>query len=108
MRRWRRAVVSMVIFAGPAQALSDKRLDLGRSDTQIHITTAFAASLAGSEFLEWRKMETWKATTLSSLVVAAASLIKEFAVDEFASGNDLLADAIGIGANAALQFSWRF
>lgn len=73
MRRWR-LVVLAVALAAHAQALSDKRLDLSRGDTQLH----------------------------------AASLIKEFAVDEFASGNDLLADAIGIGANAALQFSWRF
>lgn len=108
MRRRRLAATLIFMLVGPAHGLSDKRLDLGRNDTQLHLATAFAASLAGTEFLEWRKMKTWKATALSSLAVAAASLIKEFAIDADASGNDLMADAIGIGTNAALQFSIKF
>lgn len=88
--------------------IRDSKLDWGRADTNLHMGAAFGASLAATEMLEWRGMKTWQATALGSLATAVASVVKEYAVDDFASGNDLMADGIGIAANAALQFTIRF
>lgn len=97
-----------LLAPGRAWGMYDSKLDLGRSDTQLHMGLSFAGAFAASEFLEWRKWPTWKATLAGSLLGVAACLVKEYAVDDRASGNDLMADGIGLGANAVLQFSVRF
>ena len=81
---------------------------MSRKDTHLHLGVGFGASLLGTEFLEWQGLSTWKATLASSLLVFGGGLAKEFVLDDFASGNDLKADGIGIGANALLQFTIRF
>ena len=86
----------------------DSKLDLNRNDVQLHMGLSFAGSFLATEFLEWRKWPTWKATLTGSLLGVAAGLVKEFAVDDRASGSDLMADGIGLGANAVLQFSVKF
>lgn len=101
-------LAALLVCAPAARALEDDRLAWSRSDTQVHLGASFAGSLLGTELLEWRGYPTWKATLLSSLLVGAAGATKELALDDFVSGSDLMADGIGIGANALLQFTIRF
>ncbi|MFA6317463.1 MAG: hypothetical protein WC943_08590 [Elusimicrobiota bacterium] len=94
--------------AAPAAALEDTRLAWGRNDTNLHMTTAFAGSLAGTELLRWAGWSKPRAVLTASLAVAGAGLFKEFVMDDAASGSDLMADGVGIGGQALFQFTLRF
>lgn len=105
------SLVSLLLASAPAVpvgALEDKRLDWGRDDTNWHMGVAFGAGLLGTELLKWRGWPLWKATAASSLAVAAGGAVKEFLIDDFASGNDLMADGVGLGANVLVQFTVHF
>ncbi|MBI5622935.1 MAG: hypothetical protein HY924_04065 [Elusimicrobia bacterium] len=91
-----------------AWALSDTRLAWGRHDTNLHLTAAFAGSLAGTELLRWAGWSKPRAVLGASLAVVGAGLLKEFVIDGDASGSDLMADGIGIGGQALFQFTVRF
>ena len=91
-----------------AAAMEDTRLAWGRHDTSLHMTAAFGGSLAGTELLRWWGWSKPKAVLTASLAMAGAGLFKEFVVDGSSSGSDLMADGIGIGANALFQFTVRF
>ena len=54
------------------------------------------------------RLGTGKATLIATGVVAIVGLLKEYAVDDQADGADLVADALGLGLNAALQFTVDF
>jgi len=110
MKQWACALWLLAGAAAPARAatLKDPNLSYGRPNSAVHTSVAFVGSLAGAEFLKWRGYPAWKATLISSLVMTAAGVFKEFAHDDRPSGNDLMANGVGIGAAAALQFTFRF
>lgn len=107
----KRAVLAAALcLCLPARALAigDSRLAWERRDTKLHIAAAFGSSLAATELFEWLDVPPWKATLISSLLVLSAGVFKECVRDAAPSGSDLMADGVGVAANAGLQFTIRF
>ncbi|MBI5243034.1 MAG: hypothetical protein HY922_05020 [Elusimicrobia bacterium] len=103
------AAVMLLCGTSASAGYQDKRLRWGESDTNLHMAVAFGASFLGAEFLErYFDMKPWKAALLSSVCVAGAGFFKEHAVDAAPSGSDMMANGVGLGVSAGLQFTLHF
>ncbi|MGK0361799.1 MAG: hypothetical protein ACI9U2_004117 [Bradymonadia bacterium] len=87
---------------------------LDRPDLHAHLWLSYGLALTLTEVLEgpepgWGpQWGTTKATLIATGIVGAIGLLKEYVVDDRADGADLVADALGLGLNAALQFTVSF
>ena len=105
------ALLSTPVHAAPTCA---SRICLDRPDLHAHLWVSYGLALTLTEVLEgpapeWGpKLGTGQATLIATGIVAIVGLLKEYAVDDQADGADLVADALGLGLNAALQFTVEF
>ncbi len=103
----RRLIACCLLTAAPARA--ERPLWLDRPDLHAHFWLSYGLSLTLTEVLEgpapaWGPdLGTGRALAISTAGVAALGLFKEFAVDDEVGSGDLLADALGLLANAAVQ-----
>lgn len=107
MSTLRAAAAFVLLAAAPARA--EPPLHLDRPDLHAHFWLSYGLSLTLTEVLEgpepsWGPaLGTARATALATGAVAALGLAKEYVVDDAPDGADLLADALGLLANVAVQ-----
>ena len=106
----RATLIAVLLLAGPVRATE---VSLDRPDLHAHFWASFALSLTLTEVLEGPE-PTWGpgwgtgwALLTASVSVAALGLAKEL-TDDSVDGADLVADALGLTANALLQVSIEF
>lgn len=104
-------LIASLGLAAPSQA---DPLGLDRPDLHAHAWISYGLALTLTEVLEgptptWGpRWGTTVAVGVASGAVALLGLAKEYLVDAEADGADLIADAIGIGANVLLQYTIEF
>ena len=98
--------------ASPARA--EKPLWLDRPDLHAHFWLSYGLALTASEVLEgpepaWGpQLGTGRALAVSTGTVAALGLFKELVLDDAVGADDLVADALGLALNAAVQVMIQF
>lgn len=104
-------ILLVLALAGPARAADPLLLE--RPDLHAHFWVSYALSLTLTEILEgpepsWGpQWGTGWALLAATGVVGLLGLTKELVDDEL-GGEDLAADALGLGLNAGLQFAIDF
>lgn len=104
-------LVASLTIAHPAGA---DPLGLDRPDLHAHAWLSYGIALTLTEVFEGPEPAwgpawgTDVALLVASGAVAALGLAKEYLIDDRADRADLLADAIGIGANVVLQYTIQF
>jgi hypothetical protein len=107
----RRIALVALCTTGPAQA---DPLALDRPDLHAHFWLSYGLALSLTEVFEgpdptWGpQWGTGWATLFATGIVGAIGLAKEYVIDDQADGADLVADALGLGLNAAVQFTISF
>lgn len=86
----------------------EPNLALNRKDTAYHMSVSFVGTLATAEFLKWRGYPTWKANLMGAFLMTAAGAAKELAQSSNPSGNDFIANGVGVGAALGLQWTFKF
>lgn len=89
-------------------ALEDNRLEFFRSDSQKHYWIGAAGTAAGAQALRGLGLSKRPATALAAFGMIGVGLGKEFALDNQASGNDLMADGLGVLTGVLATLSFRF
>lgn len=108
---FRHVALASLCMVGSAQA---KPLALDRPDLHAHFWLSYGLALSLTEVLEgpeptWGpRLGTGWATLIATGAVGALGLAKEYLIDDQADGADLVADALGLGLNAVVQFTIRF
>lgn len=101
-------ILSVLILFSPKQLRAhDHEFDIKTTDHQLHMLSTYAISLTFTSFLTSRKVPRWKAVLLSSLTTLALGYGKEKLVDSQYSPGDMIANGIGVGAQALVVFTFE-
>ena len=101
-------VTVLLIFSPRELKADDHEFDLKTTDHQLHMLSSYAFSLTLTSFLTSRKVPRWKAVFLSSLTTMALGYGKEKLIDSTYSPGDMIANGIGVGAQALVVFTFEF
>ncbi len=107
-------ITSAAALACVGRATAAEPLFFDRPDLHAHFWASFGLALPLTEVLEgpdpaWGpQWGTGWATLAATGVVGAIGLFKEVALDDGVDPDDLIADALGLAANALLQVTIRF
>lgn len=111
--RFSMIVAGLVVSLGAGRSFAADPLLLDRPDLHAHFWLSYGVALTLTEILEgpepgWGPgWGTAAATGVATVVVGLLGVAKEL-TDAQAQGDDLLADALGLAANALLQFTVEF
>ena len=100
-------VLGLMCWASTARA--ERPLYLDRPDLHAHFWLSYGLALNTTEVLEgpepqWGpSLGTGMGLAISTGAVGALGLFKEWVVDDEVSGEDLVADALGLALNAVVQ-----
>jgi len=116
MRTWTTVggLTLALTLATSSPARADKPLWLDRPDLHAHFWLSYGLALTATEVLEgpapaWGpRLGTGRALAVSTGAVAALGLFKELGLDDAVGGDDLIADALGLALNAAVQVIIEF
>jgi hypothetical protein len=99
----------MVIAAVVCQMLVVAPVDFDpvAPDTAAHVAVSYGLTLTGALLLEKLDVPRWQAVAIAGAGALALGLAKELVLDDTASGDDLLADGLGIGLAAGLVFTFE-
>jgi len=87
--------------------VGDDESDPFAPDKVAHAAVSYSLTLTGSLLLEKLDVPRWQAVLISGGATFLLGLAKEYVIDANPSGGDLAADAVGVGAGAALVLSFE-